>query len=155
MVWPHAELLWDRPELAVVALSAVPHAVAPVVRVPVADVEAEAFPPLLRHQQLAVVVGNAVFLLQAAQRQDSVDGLEDDGADHLGGTQRPLFIKPGTCTRAFISLDVSAREAQISRRRRHHGQIRKKCKNNHKTNLKLVVTHRQPRTPFNKTNRIE
>lgn len=71
------------PELAVVARSGVPQGVAPVV--PVADVEAEAFliPPLLRHQLLAVVVGEAVFLLQAAQRHGSVDRLEDDGADHL------------------------------------------------------------------------
>lgn len=71
---------------AVVALSAIPHAEAAVVHVPVADVEAEAFltPPLLRHQPLALVVGKAVLLLQAAQRQSSVDWLEDDGAHHLG-----------------------------------------------------------------------
>lgn len=90
-----ARLVWYRPELgaAVVALSGVPWGAAPVVRVPVADVEAEAFltPPLLRHQPLAVVVGDSVLLLQAAQRQNSVDWLEDDGADHLpagGGTFR-------------------------------------------------------------------
>lgn len=77
------------PELAAVAVvlarRAVPYGVGTVMRVPVGDVEAEAFltPPLLRHQSLSVVVGDAVFLLQGAQRQNSVDWLEDNGADHL------------------------------------------------------------------------
>lgn len=81
------ECVCDRPpELAaIMALSAVPYSVGAIMRVPVGDVEAEAFlaPPFLRHQSLSMVVGNAIFLLQATQWQNSVDWLEDNGADHL------------------------------------------------------------------------
>lgn len=88
------------PELAgvavVLARGAVPYGAGAVVRVPVGDVEAEAFltPPLLRHQPLPVVVGDAVFLLQGAQRQRSVDGLEDDGAHHLRARDGAFTNRP-------------------------------------------------------------
>ena len=78
------------PELAAAA-GAVVQAVRPVladvhvgVRVAVGDVEAEPLvPPLLLHEPVSVVVGQAVLFLQAAQRQHSVDWLEDDGSNHL------------------------------------------------------------------------
>lgn len=79
------------PELAapahavVQAVHGVQHSVRAVVRVSVGDVEAEALlaPPLVGHEPVPLVVGQAVLFFQAAQRQDSVDWLEDDGSDHL------------------------------------------------------------------------
>ena len=80
-----------RPELAAPAHAVVPavcavlHGVCVVVCVSVGNVEAEALliPPLLSHQCLSMVAGQAVLFLQAAQRQPSVDRLEDNGSYHL------------------------------------------------------------------------
>lgn len=82
------------PELAapahavVQAVSGLQHGVHAVVTVPVDDVEAEALlaAPLLRHESISMIVGQAVLLFQAAQREHSVDWLEDDGSDHLRST---------------------------------------------------------------------
>lgn len=56
-----------------------------VVHVSIGDVEAKAFlaAPLVGHEAVPLSVGQAVLFLQAAQRQDSVDWLEDDGSNHL------------------------------------------------------------------------
>lgn len=82
------------PELAapahavVQAVHGVEHSVRAVVRVSVGDVEAEALlaAPLVSHEPIPLIVGQAVLFFQAAQRQDSVDWLEDDGSDHLRAT---------------------------------------------------------------------
>lgn len=88
---------WQRhcgpqPELAsfghavIVVVCAVVTAVCVVLYVSVGDVEAEALltPPLLFDQpRLSRVTGQSVLVLQAAQRQRAVDGLEDNGAHHL------------------------------------------------------------------------
>lgn len=88
-----------RPELAasahavVPAVRAVVRGVRVVVRVSVGDVEAEALlaPSLLRHEPVSVVVGQPVLFLQAAQRQPSVNRLEDDGSYHLKDTQTDMI----------------------------------------------------------------
>lgn len=76
-------------EAVVLAMMAVLDAVRAVVTV--ADVEAEAVlaPPLLHHQpRLFVVARQSVLFLQVAQRERSVDGLEDDGTNNLEWGER-------------------------------------------------------------------
>lgn len=67
------------------AMHGVQHSVRAVVRVSVGDIETEAFlaAPLVSHEAIPLIVGQAVLLFQAAQRQDPVDWLEDDGSHHL------------------------------------------------------------------------
>lgn len=76
-----------RPELAAsgqAAVLAVRSAVCRVVmRVSVGDVEAETFLTPFFLRRLSMAAQQAVLFFQAAQRQASVDGLEDDGPDHL------------------------------------------------------------------------
>lgn len=107
------------PELAapahavVQAVSGLQHGVRAVVTVPVDDVEAEALlaAPLLRHESISMIVGQAVLLFQAAEREHSVDWLEDDGSDHLqstaGGrndTKSPQSVKQDMLDFCYNSL---------------------------------------------------
>lgn len=85
-----------QPELAASARAVVP-AVCAVLRggcivlcVSVGDVEAEALLVtfLLRYDRLSVMAGQPVLLLQTAQRQSSVDWLENNGSNHLKCRER-------------------------------------------------------------------
>lgn len=80
-------------EAVVLAMMAVVDVVRAVVTV--GDVEAKAVlaPPLLHHQpRLFVVARQSVLFLQVAQRERSVDRLEDDGTNNLEWGERFVVL---------------------------------------------------------------